>query len=231
MSSRYALLFAIGAFTLSGCAPGRSWSENSAFDTYPTEAEELDFWDDLAERSVVTNNDALYGLLLLADDASARKKSYQDRLAAAQAAGWLKSDDSPPANESARVGMISLAVCDILDITGGVTMFVLGPSTRYCTHELVYLEVIPPRSENQSLSGLEFIDLVGRVQDIRDPNAAVTDLLEAQDTLLDEPAADAPADTPEPADAPPEDDQPADGDPAADNPEDTGEDGQFLPPE
>lgn len=230
MSSRYALLLAIGALTLSGCAPGRSWSENSAFDAYPTESDELDFWDDLATRSVVTNNDALYGLLLLADNASARE-SYQDRVAAAQSAGWLKSDDPPPANESARVGMISLAVCDILEITGGVTMLVFGPSTRYCTRELVYLEVIPPRSENQSLSGLEFVDLVSRVQAFRDPRAAVTDLTEAQDTLIDEPAADPAPDAQQPADAPPEDDQPADAAPVADNPDDAGEGGQFLPPD
>ena len=53
----------------------------------------------------------------------------------------------------------------IMDIKGGLTMCLLGPSPRYCTRELVYLEIIPNRTENQSLSGLEFIELVSNIED------------------------------------------------------------------
>ena len=67
------------------------------------------------------------------------------------------------------MGMIATATCDILDIRGGVTMHLLGPSGRYATRELIYLDVIPPRTDNQSLSGLEFLDLAGRIERRMEP--------------------------------------------------------------
>ena len=60
--------------------------------------------------------------------------------------------------------MIAMAACDILQIEGGLTMRMFGPSPRYCTRELIYLELIPQRTDYQSLSGLEFIDLLGRIE-------------------------------------------------------------------
>ncbi len=44
-------------------------------------------------------------------------------------------------------------------------MRLLGPSPRYCTRELVFLGILPPRTEHQSLSGLELMDVVGRLED------------------------------------------------------------------
>ncbi|MCZ6543072.1 MAG: hypothetical protein O6768_05350, partial [Planctomycetota bacterium] len=48
---------------------------------------------------------------------------------------------------------------------GGLTMRLFGPSPRYCTRELIFMDILPQRTEHQSLSGLEFIDLVGRIED------------------------------------------------------------------
>ncbi len=112
----------------------------------------------------MTNHDALHGLLLLADGSDPHE-TYEQRLANARSRGWIATHAAPPANESAEVGMMAMAVCDILSIKGGLTMRLMGPSPRYCTRELIFLEILPPRSERLSLSGLEFIDLVGRVED------------------------------------------------------------------
>jgi hypothetical protein len=161
---------AVLAFSLAGCAVERTVLEDSAVDAYPGYEAELDFWDELATRSVVTNNDALYGLLLVSGEESPPAE-YEGRLTAARARGWLGGEDAPPMNESAAVGLIAVAVCDILDIKGGLTMRVFGPSGRYCTRELVYREYIPRRTDNQSLSGLEFIDLLSRVEDEMRPPA------------------------------------------------------------
>lgn len=155
-----------------GCAVERTVLEDSSVDTHAGYEAELDFWDELATRPVVTNNDALYGLLLVSGEENP-PDSYEGRLAAARAREWVGEKQSPPINESAMVGMISVAVCDILEVKGGVTMHLLGPSPRYCTRELIYLEYIPRRTENQSLSGLEFIDLLSRVEErMRPPEEA-----------------------------------------------------------
>jgi len=152
----------------SGCQ--RSVAESSVVDTHADVAAELDYWDKVAVRRVVTNNDALHGLLLVADNTA--PATWEERLAAAQAHGWIDADASLDPNTSAEMGMMAVAACDVLKIKGGVTMRLLGPSPRYCVKELVFHRVIPARSTNQALSGLEFVDFVGRVEDYRDTRVA-----------------------------------------------------------
>jgi len=147
-----------------GCA--RTMVEDSAADHWPAPEDELDFWDDLGERAALTNHDALHGLLL-AEDPSASYDSYEAHLAAAVDREWVGSNAHLPANEVAEIGMISVAVCRMLDISGGVTMSILGPSPRYATRELVYLGILPDRSPNQAMTGVEFMDLLRKVESYR----------------------------------------------------------------
>jgi hypothetical protein len=153
----------LGAALLAGCAAQRTTLDASVADVHAAADLELDFWDELATRRVVTNNDALHGLLLLAGgDAAA---DYAGRVELGRQRGWLGRGAAPPANQSATVGMVSVALCDILEIRGGLLMHLVGPWPRYCTRELIYLGIIPDRTENQSLTGLEFVDLVRRAAD------------------------------------------------------------------
>jgi hypothetical protein len=151
---------------LAGCTIQRTLLDDSAADTLGTAEQELDFWDELATRRVVTNNDALHGLLLL-EGAADVTEGYAGRLELAHQRGWLSAGAAPPANESATVGLVSTAVCDILDIEGGLLMRLVGGTPRYCTREVVYLGIVPDRTENQSLSGLEFVDLVRRAAELK----------------------------------------------------------------
>lgn len=155
-------------FALGGCTIARTSVERSVVETHPAE---LDFLDGVSQQPAVSNDDALHGLILLIDDGTAFA-GYEERLAFARARGWIGEKETPPGNESATVGMIAVAVCDMLQIKGGVNLWLFGPTRRYCTRELVFLEFLPTRSENQSLSGSEFVDLLGRVDDARDSAAA-----------------------------------------------------------
>ena len=142
----------------------RTVLESSAVDDWPGDEAELDYLEALETQRVVTNHDAFHGLLLLADRADPHE-TYEQRLADAKELGWLAHDATPEANESAAIGMMAVAACEILEIKGGLTMRLFGPSPRYCTRELIFLDILPLRSEHQSLSGLEFIDLLGRIED------------------------------------------------------------------
>lgn len=168
MRSSTLSLMVLGLIVLNGCQ--RSTLTQSSVDRFPAQTAELDYWQQLEDQRVLTNNDALHGLLMLADgkDPSA---GYEQRVAAARDRGWLKSQTDPPANESATVGMVAVAVCDILDIKGGVTMWLLGPTPRYCARELAYMRIMPLRSENQAFSGLEFLDLAAKVEEERSSGA------------------------------------------------------------
>ena len=145
-----------------GCT--RTVLESSAVDDWPGNDTELEYFGALELQRVVTNHDALHSLLLLADGVDSHQ-TYEQRLAAARQHGWLTPNATPEANESAAIGMMAMAACEILSIKGGLTMRLFGLSPRYCTRELIFLDILPPRSEHQSLSGLEFIDLLGRIED------------------------------------------------------------------
>ncbi|MHC4142666.1 MAG: hypothetical protein ACYSUF_12630 [Planctomycetota bacterium] len=154
------LLFVV--VVLGGCA--RTVLESSVVDATAADEAELDFWDGLESQRVVTVNDALHALFLLADGSDSIA-TYEQRLAEAKRRKWLGAGADPAANESATVGLVAMAACQILEVKGGLTMRLLGPSPRYCTREIVFLGILPPRTEHQSLSGLELMDVVGHVED------------------------------------------------------------------
>lgn len=166
--TRLAALLVVAA--LAGCA--RTAVERSVVDD--RFGDEQAFWTDLETRRVVTNNDALHGFFITADGADPHA-TYEDRLLAARERGWIREAFEPasrPANESATVGDLSVLACRIANVKGGLTMRLLGPTPRYAAKELVYMGVLPDRGENQSMSGLEFIDFVARVQDLARPPGA-----------------------------------------------------------
>jgi len=169
--ARCAALLIVAAVGAQACTPTRL--ADSAVDRQTMPSRELDFWQLLEQRPRVTNHDAFHALLLLADGKDDRV-SYRTRLAEARARGWIDDDATEadlPANDAATVGLVSVAVCDVLDLEGGVTLRCFGPSRRYCTRELVAQGVLPQRTPEQELRGLEMIDLAGRIEDWRERHA------------------------------------------------------------
>jgi len=155
-----ALLAVLAAATATGCE--RSRVEKAAVDSFPRGTQELDFLEALSKQVVVTNGDALHGLISFADGADLAS-TYEGRVEIAKRRRWLPSGWDRPAAESAQVGWIAVAACRILDIRGGLTMHLTGPTPRYATKELVFMDVLPLRTENQALSGQEFVDFLNRL--------------------------------------------------------------------
>jgi hypothetical protein len=154
---------AIAAAALALAACERSRVEDSAVERFPRGTQELDFIDALNNQVVVTNDDALHGLISFADGTDL-STTYEGRVEVAQRKGWLPAGWSRPGDESAQVGWMAVAGCRILGVKGGVTMRLTGPTPRYATKELVFMDVIPLRTENQSLSGKEFVDYLNRLE-------------------------------------------------------------------
>jgi hypothetical protein len=157
-----ALLLFLALAPGAGCT--RSIQTDSVVDARPAAERELVFWQRLETRRTITINDALHGLILLRSGKDPHA-TFGERLAEAKGRGWIAEGATPDPNESASMGLVAVAACDILGIRGGVTMRVLGPGPRYATREVVYRGLTPPRTPNQALSGLEFIDIVGRIED------------------------------------------------------------------
>jgi hypothetical protein len=58
----------------------------------------------------------------------------------------------------------------ILNQRGGLTTSLFGPTPRYATRELMFLNVYPPSTPNQVFSGTEFVGIIGRVEDYQRGN-------------------------------------------------------------
>jgi len=157
----------MGALSLSiggGCAA--SHPADRAVDHAPDSASELDFWQRLETQSLLSNHDALHGLLLLADGKDDRA-GFAERLEEARRRGWVGAGESLAPDETAAVGLVCVALCDVLALRGGVTMRLAPRSWRYCTREVVAAGLLPDRTEYMALRGPDFLDLVGRAEDWR----------------------------------------------------------------
>lgn len=152
---------------LAGCKP--YLMSSSAVDTYPKADQEIDFLAAVEKMPAVTNNDALHAFLLL-QDGDDRSADYASRVQEGIRRGWLPRGSAHLADEAARVGWMATAGCVVMDVKGGFTMHVLGPVPRYATKELVFMEILPLRTENQVLTGSEFVDYLNRLQRIAGKN-------------------------------------------------------------
>ena len=150
----------------------------------------MDFLDQLAERSVTSNDEAFHGLLMFIDGKDGAE-NYEGRVAALKERGLLADNFDRPANEAVTRGVLAVAIVKHLGITGGAGMRLFGNTPRYATRELRYAGVYTDSSPQQTFSGEEFISLLGRVEEsestfgIRAPAEDEIDRAEAQ-ALLEE---------------------------------------------
>jgi hypothetical protein len=125
---------------------------------------QLDFWHELAERKLTSNDDAFHGLLLYLDNTDPAT-SYSQRVATLSARGLLPPHFSEPADLAIERGTLAYAIVKTLRLRGGWVMHVFGNSPRYAVKELVYDDIFPPSSPQQTFSGSEFVGVIGMLED------------------------------------------------------------------
>jgi hypothetical protein len=151
----------------------RTHLTDTAVDQFPGADDTLDYWDALETQSVTTNNDALHGLILVADGDEGLLKTYPERVARARALGWMPADsETPKSGDSATLGLLAVAGCHILDIPGGLSMAIWGKTPRYSLKELVHISVLPGIGEHEALSGAEFIAYIDALEQRQRVDAA-----------------------------------------------------------
>lgn len=123
----------------------------------------MSFWHGLSDRPVISNDEAFHALLLLTEDQA--PDTYEARLDEAKQHGWVPDDYDQPADAAITRGRLAVAVCRILEIDGGVMMHLLGPTPRYATRELRYLNIYPASSPQQTIDGGKFVALISRIED------------------------------------------------------------------
>jgi len=132
---------------------------------------QLNFWHELATRHLTSNDEALHGLLLYADGRD-DANTYDKRVATLKSRGLLPASFSEPADDAIRRGDLAVAIVNLLEIKGGWVMHVFGAMPRYACRELVYADIYPPSSPQQTFSGAEFVGVIGKLDDYQQPVVA-----------------------------------------------------------
>lgn len=163
MRRRHAILIlaALGFFTV-GCA--RTSIDHSLATDYPrTDATaSLDFWHDLAGRPAISNDEGLHGVLVLMAGQDPTM-TYPDRLALLRREGWIPRNFDEAPDLAMQRGTLAKAVAEAIGVKGGVMYRVTG-ARRYADRELVALNLMPPGTELQAVSGSDFLGIITRAQ-------------------------------------------------------------------
>jgi hypothetical protein len=162
--------FAIGLLAvMAGChSPRKGDAVAREFSGSDPDAQ-VSFWHQLTAKPVTSNDEAFHGLLLYADgkDDSA---DYSARVSAMKSRKMLPAGFDQAADTAVTRGTVAVALMQVIQNKGGITMHLLGPTPRYATRELMFLNVYPPSTANQTFSGNEFVGIIGRVEDYQRGN-------------------------------------------------------------
>jgi len=139
---------------------------------------QINYWHAMTTEAITTNDQAFHGLLLYADGKD-QASDYGARVANLKSRKMLPKQFDEPATAGVRRGTLAVAIMRLLKERGGVTTTLLGPTPRYAVRELMFLNVYPPSTPNQSFSGNEFVGIIGRVEDYQrgNPENASADVL------------------------------------------------------
>ncbi|MFW6060360.1 MAG: hypothetical protein ACODAQ_09265 [Phycisphaeraceae bacterium] len=125
---------------------------------------DMAFWHGLADRPVVTNDEAFHALIAFAEGGDP-SEGYADRLRYLKKNALLSERFDRPADEAVSRGTVARILAPLLGIEGGLTMRLIGPTPRVALRELVHRDIMPMSSEQQGLSGIQFVEIISKAED------------------------------------------------------------------
>jgi hypothetical protein len=126
--------------------------------------QQIEFWHTLATQPVTSNDDAFHGLLLYIDGEDPAT-DYAGRVARLNSKNLLPKGFKGEANDAVQRGTLAVAIVQALHIKGGWAMRVFGPTPRYATRELQFIDLYPVSSPTQTFTGGEFLGIMGKFED------------------------------------------------------------------
>jgi len=159
-SEAWILAALVGLGSAVGCE--RQLTTTSVVERYGTPDEEVEFFEELKDLPLVSNEDALHALFLLSDGED-HWGTYAERVAEAKRRKWVPTGFDEPSTESAEVGWIATAGCRIAKVDGGINMRIWGPIPRYAVRELRNEGILVGKQDGMSFTGAEFVDFLTRL--------------------------------------------------------------------
>jgi hypothetical protein len=113
---------------------------------------------------MATNDEAFHALLLFVDG-SDPASDYAGRVAVLNERKMLPAGFNGVAEGAVKRGTVAVALVRALQIRGGLSMRLFGPTPRYAVRELQYMNLFPQSSPQQTFSGQELLGIIGRAED------------------------------------------------------------------
>ena len=132
---------------------------------------QMEFWHQLTDKPLTSNDDAFHGLLLYMDGGDGAA-DYAARVDNLRSRNMLPKGFAEPGDVAVSRGTLAVAIMRLINLKGGVTTRMFGPSPRYAVRELMFVNVYPQSSPNQTFSGSEFVGIIGRIEDYQRGNPA-----------------------------------------------------------
>ena len=179
-------------FLVTGCGTAKVAQPLTAELASSDPAAQLEFWHTLNDRPITSNDEAFHGLLLFFDGQDPAE-SYEQRVQVLKSRRMLPQDFDQPADQAVQRGTLAVALTRGLNIEGGLMSRLTGNHPRYATREMVYHDLYPPSSPQQTFSGAEFLGVIGRAEDYQlgDPSNLPAENLPGE---VDAPASGDPTD-------------------------------------
>ena len=130
---------------------------------------QMEFWHSLADQPLTSNDEAFHGLLLYLDGEDPAA-DYAGRVRVMKDRRLLDRGFDQPAGQAVQRGTLATALVRALKVRGGVFQRLTNDHPRYAVRELMYLDLYPPSSPQQTFSGTEFLGIMGRIEDYQRGN-------------------------------------------------------------
>lgn len=119
------------------------------------------FIDRISSETLVSEDNAMRGVLMLLDEQDAAK-NFRERVDKLLARKVIDRTWSYDAARPITRGKVAYMIYQACGISGGVVLQLTGPSQRYCLRELQYLGIMPAGSILSKVSGMEFQAVLAR---------------------------------------------------------------------
>ncbi len=120
------------------------------------------FLDRVADGAMVTQHDAMRGVLFLLEPEGAAPKNFGDCVRTLRQRNILPAEADQEDTKPIRRGELAYMIYQAARVPGGVILTLTGPSRRYCLRELQYRGLMGPGPAYSPVSGMEYVETISR---------------------------------------------------------------------
>jgi hypothetical protein len=148
---------------IGGCGSG---GIRGAGATLPADEDSSAFADRLSSQEVVTQNDAMRGVVMLLDGED-RYTTFQQRAHGLRDRGVVDASWDLDADAPVTRGQYAYMIHQAAGLPDCVMTALLGPSQRYCLRELQYRGVMVSGAPYAVINGLEYVSVLRRADEYK----------------------------------------------------------------